>query len=118
METTARPGFLHGDPHFPEMPDSSPSTSGRSSFSDGSSPIQTTTYTFELMVEVGTNSETGPYAYNCQRGLFFAHGRSSVAASISASLHVVLPHRTIAVAWRRSRVDPSRSVRVPGEPST
>src|SRR5262245_6623822 len=98
METTPRPGFLQGVPHFPEAPDSSPSTSGRSSFSEGASPTQTIRSTLEVTVAVGTRSLMFPYAYSWYLGLFFAHGRSSVAVSMSASLQVVLPQRTIAVA--------------------
>src|SRR5262249_4847148 len=59
--------------------------SGSLSFSDGSSPISTTTYIGDVMV--GNRSLSQPYAYNCQRGLFFPHGRSSVTESMSVSVH-------------------------------
>src|SRR5207237_1474661 len=79
-----------------------PSTSGSSSLSDGSSPIQTTTYIHEAVAPESI-SAIGPEAYNCQRGLLGPQGRSSVRSAISASLQeVALPQRMMFVASVRS----------------
>src|SRR5687767_5680041 len=107
---TPSPGFVATLPSFV----------GSSSVSDGSSATHTTTYIWELSVGVGSRLLTSPYANSCQRGLFVAHGLSSVFTSISAGRHPdVLPQFIRLVAWPRSNVKPPGIVLDPlGGPST
>src|SRR5215475_8602704 len=67
---------------------------------------------------VGNRSLSQPYAYNCQRGLFFPQGRSETTESISASVQgTLLRHLDILRTRDRSTLTPWLSRTPAGAPS-